>query len=137
MKYTVCLVALLTACRNPDLIGDSDRPFDPDVGEFNSNSWGGGDDGIEPSLNRLSLTMEGLVLQIEHIQLYFDCEVEFVNELSIEGNQVTMNYTNTPMTTSCPFDLSYSVDFSEQDLSPGEYVYNAEDDSDTFVIPNE
>jgi hypothetical protein len=144
MKLFQTAIFLFMGCvpvTDPDkLIGDSDRPVDPGVEDFQSSQAEndlvlGGDTGDDPEPLRsiLQISLEGLVLTVNHDDLTLDCAAVFINELSFEDNEITVTYTETPLSSPCNFQLTYKVNVEE--LAPGPYTFTAEGDSESFEIP--
>jgi len=138
-KSAILLLVGCTPITDPNkLIGDSDRPADPTVEGFQSMELDGdapfdsGED-TEPLRSILEISLEDLVLTVKHSELIFDCDAVFTNELSMEDNEITVTYTETPLSSPCSYELNYKVNVEE--LVPGPYTFTAEGESETFEIP--
>jgi hypothetical protein len=139
---TLILVAGCTPVTDPEkLIGDSDRPFSPEVGGFDSslsntpNELPGGTGLESGSESILEINLDGLKLYVDHSAIVLDCEAEFINRVTFDGQVIKMEYTDTLLVDECTFTLTYTLDFSEEDLDPGTYTYSAADNQAPFVIP--
>jgi len=142
MFPSLSLIVACTPVTDPEkLIGDSDRPFSPEVGGFDSgespvpNELPGGT-GLDSQIGTvLEINLDGLILYVDHSQVILDCEAEFINRVTLDGQVIKMEYTDTLLVDECTFTLTYTLDFSEEDLDLGTYTYSAADNQAPFVIP--
>ena len=120
------------ACFFFNLAGDSDRPLTgepktaPPIGVVRDTS---------SASSNLLLFLDGLILTVEHSQVTLDCDAVLINEHSIDGSEITMVYTNTPLITECSHDFVYELDFTHDNLSAGIYTFYAAGDVAAFEIP--
>jgi hypothetical protein len=133
------LITLFISCisTNKDLIGDSDRPFDPPIQDFNStaeepnpNETNGGDSAIN-----LSVTVQGSTLQIEHTSVPLPCDIDFDEEMTtdvdIDDYFIEIIYSERT-SDDCHFNLDYELDF--MDAPSGNYLLTAQGDDVYFDI---
>ena len=134
------LLFLFSACLNENLIGDSDHPLDPNMGDFEAESIQDLDPGEPPESARvLMVESSGDSIFVEHKNIDLHCSPElFDNEIRLEGETIIVEYMLGDEPRACVYDLRYQIEFTSESgataLEPGAYILKADGDIAEFQI---
>ena len=142
------IITLFFACILPgkELVGDSDRPFDPSISGFESSApesaWADdsataedsdtGEDVHEAISSELFATVNGDDVQVQHYDVHLPCDFDS-SEVSLQVDtdefQVVVIYSEREP-DGCYHNLSYSLDF--ENAPSGTYQLEAQGDETSF-----
>lgn len=151
MIFTLLLACIST---EKDLIGDSDRPFEPSINDFESSlditsandndqpdEVFGEDSGENPvedpnasPNSALSVSIDGDDIQVEHTLVNLPCDFDSA-EINFSVNtalfQVEIIYTEREP-ENCYYNLNYDINF--EGAPSGTYLLTAQEDEINFEI---
>ena len=147
MIFTLLLACIST---EKDLIGDSDRPFEPSINDFesslditsaNGNDQSdevfGEDSGENPNTSpssALSVSIDGDDIQVAHTLVNLPCDFDSAEiNFSVDAAlfKVEIRYTEREP-ENCYYNLDYDINF--EGAPSGTYLLTAQEDEISFEI---